>query len=89
MRATLPSTISKKPESKRKIPPMAAAKFQGAQSRSRKALELYTIAAVIETIRPSPVQKFAERPVEAKVAPIFVSAGSSKFLSLFSNEFST
>src|SRR5215212_8830517 len=47
------------------------------------------MAASSDTAKPTPLQKSAERPVEAKIVPIFVKAGSSKSRSLFSNDSST
>src|SRR5919108_1615544 len=89
IRATLPSTMSQKPESKIRTPPITLAKLQGLQSILMKVPEEYAIPATIDTARPIPVQKLAERPVEAKLLPSFTNEGSSESRSLFSNNFST
>src|SRR5713226_8737468 len=78
--ATLPSTISKKPETKSSTPPIATEIYQ---SRPIEA-KAYTIPAVKDTVRDRIVQKSAESPDVAKNAPNFVIVGSSLCLSLLS-----
>jgi hypothetical protein len=54
-----------------------------------KAGEAYTIPAAIDIAKPRPVQKFADKPVEAKLVPSLVIVGWSESLSLLSNDFPT
>ena len=68
---------------------MIVAKLQGVQSILKKAPEAYAIPATTDRSKPTQVQKLAERPVEAKLLPIFANEGSSKSRSLFSNNLST
>src|SRR5581483_2650579 len=49
-----------------------------------KFAEAYTIPAAIEIASPMPVQKFADRPVEAKLVPSLVIVGCRESLSLLS-----
>jgi hypothetical protein len=51
--------------------------------------EAYAIPAAIDVASPMPVQKFADKPVEAKLVPSFVIVGWSESLSLLSNDFPT
>jgi hypothetical protein len=46
--------------------------------------DAYAIPAATETANPSLVQKFADKPVEAKLAPSFAIVGCSESLSLLS-----
>jgi hypothetical protein len=46
----------------------------------------YTAPANIDVAKPSIVQKFADKPKEAKIDPSFDIIGSSEFLNLFSNQ---
>jgi hypothetical protein len=68
---------------------MTLAKLQGVQSILMKVPEEYAIPATIDTARPAPVQKLAERPVDANLLPTFVNEGSMASRRLFSNNFST
>src|ERR671930_511026 len=45
----------------------------------------YTAPAKVEIAKPSIVQKFADKPKDAKVNPSFDIIGSNEFLNLFSN----
>jgi hypothetical protein len=45
----------------------------------------YTAPAKVDVAKPSIVQKFADKPKEAKIDPSFDIIGSSEFLNLFSN----
>src|SRR5919108_2122325 len=84
IRATLPSTMSQKPESRIRAPPITLAKLQGVQSILMKLSEEYAIPATIDIARPIAVQKLAERPVKAKLLPSFINQGSSESRNLFS-----
>jgi hypothetical protein len=45
----------------------------------------YATPAKVDVTKPSIVQKFADKPKDAKVNPSFDIIGSSEFLNLFSN----
>lgn len=68
---------------------MTAARYGEYQRTSRKAGEAYATPAAMDIARPTPVQKFADMPVEAKLVPSLVIIGWSESLSLLSNDFST
>jgi len=56
-------------------------------SNANSKFKPYTIADTIAKKNPIPVQKFGDKPVDAKLVPIFSRWGCNEFLMLFNTSF--